>query len=153
MLELKESRGNDLIDSLVDCTDRPSPVTHVERPEGRAVGSDPGAWRDGLRVDDDASLGEDGVDVAQGVHDALKGNASQRPTAKRDVEPLTWKIERFGAMTSEADSIALLIGESSPCLGDVLGARVECEDLRCACGSKPSETPVTAADIEHSLPV
>jgi hypothetical protein len=44
------------------------------------------------------------VDLAQGVHDALEWDASQRPAAEGDVEPLPRNIERFGVVNCEADA-------------------------------------------------
>ncbi len=46
------------------------------------------------------------MDVAQGVHDALDRDASQRPAAEHDVEVLAREIERLGVADGEADPLA-----------------------------------------------
>jgi hypothetical protein len=48
--------------------------------------------RDRLCVDEQTVWGERSVDVAQGVHDALDWDASQRPAAERDVEAFPREI-------------------------------------------------------------
>src|SRR6266540_6405372 len=105
--------------------DRVEPVAHVERAAGDAVGGDRWASRDRLRVDEDRVGGERGVDVVQGVHDALEWNASQGPAAEGDVEALTGHVERFGIVNGEADATTLILRQRRPRGGDVLGVRVE----------------------------
>src|SRR5262249_23652984 len=74
--------------ALIDCVNRLDPLAHVERAERAAVGGDTRVCGDRLSVDEQAARDERGVDVAQGVHDALDRDASQRPTTERDVEAL-----------------------------------------------------------------
>jgi hypothetical protein len=93
------------------------------------------------------------VDIAQGVHDALERDASQRPAAERNVESLAGEVERFGVVDGEADTAALLVGESGACRGNALGIRVEGIDLRRAFGRERGQAASTAADIEDALAV
>jgi hypothetical protein len=48
--------------------------------------------------------------VAQGVHDALERDASQRPAVERDVEALAGNVQRFCVVNGEADLLALPVG-------------------------------------------
>src|SRR5215208_561494 len=94
---------------------------------------------------------ERGVDVVQGVHDALEGDASQGPTAKGDVEPLARYVERFGVVDGEADAATLLARQCRPRGGDVLCVRVEGVHVRCACGGERGQPSFAAADLENAL--
>jgi hypothetical protein len=93
------------------------------------------------------------VDVAQGVHDALERNASQRPAAKREIEVLAWDVELFCAVEGELYSAALPIGKRCAGSRDVLGARVEGVDeggtLRCERG----KAATSAANVDDAFAV
>jgi hypothetical protein len=104
-----------------------------------------------LRVDDHRVADKCGVDVVQGVHDALDWDTSQRPSAESDVKPRTRDIERFGVVDSEADATSLLARQRRLGGGDVLGARIEGVHKRCAVGSERRQSPFAAADFEHAL--
>jgi hypothetical protein len=103
-----QPRGEGDGDLVVDSADRFEPFAHVEPAELDAVGRDMRVCRDWLCVNEHASGDEGCVDVAQGVHDALERHASQRPAAERDVETLPSEIQRFSAVDSEANTLALL---------------------------------------------
>ena len=114
VLQLVESAGDRLRDKLIDFLDRVEPVAHVERAKLAAVRRNRRRSRDGLGVDEDPIGGERGVDVAQGVRDALERNTSQRPTAERDVETLPRHVERLGVVNRETDTATLLARQRSP---------------------------------------
>jgi len=101
--------GDDrLVDALIDCVNRFDPLAHVEHAKLSVVGCDTRVRGDRLGVDQQPVGDEDGVDVAQGVHDALERDASQRPAAERDVESFAREIERLGVMDGESDPASLL---------------------------------------------
>jgi hypothetical protein len=104
----EETGGDGLGDALIDGANRLKPLVHIERSELVAVGGDAGMRPDRLRVNEQAAGDEGGVDVAQGVHDALQRDASQRPAAEPDVEALAREVERLGVVDGEADPLALL---------------------------------------------
>ena len=89
----------------------------------------------------------------QGVHDALNGNASERPAAQRDVEPSTLDIERSGVVDREADQIAQLFGQRGGRRCDPLGIRIERIDVRRPLGRECCQPSLAAADVEHTLAV
>jgi hypothetical protein len=91
------------------------------------------------------------VDVAQGVHDALERNASQRPATEREVEPLARKIECFCVVHGETDAAALLVRERCARGRDVLAARVEGVDGGSPRRCERSEAAAPAADIEDAF--
>jgi hypothetical protein len=76
-----------------------------------------------LGIDEDSVGCERVVDVAQGVHDALEWDASQRPSAQGNVEPLARHVECLGVVDAEADATTLLARQRRPRGRDVLGAR------------------------------
>src|SRR5205823_7984363 len=82
----EEPTVDGLREAPIDGIDGPLPVTHVERPELDPVGLDRRARRHRLRIDDEAAGHERCVKSAQGVHDALELDASQRPAADRQIE-------------------------------------------------------------------
>jgi len=92
VLKVVETRGEGLGDALVDSADRVNPCAHIESAELDFSGGDARMRGDGLRVDEQSVQGESGVDIAQGVHDALERDASQRPAAEREVEPLAREV-------------------------------------------------------------
>jgi hypothetical protein len=151
VLQLEETGSDRLGDALVDRLDRPEPFAHVERAEGDAVRGERWASRDGLRIDEDCVGRERGVDVVQGVHDALEGDASQRPAAECDVEPLARYIECFGVVDGEADTATLFARQCRPRGCDVLCVRVEGVHVRCARGGEHGESSFAAADFENAL--
>jgi hypothetical protein len=66
-----------------------------------------------LGVDENSIGSERDVDVAQGVHDALEWDASQRPAAERDVESPPGHVERIGVVNCETDAATLLARQRS----------------------------------------
>jgi hypothetical protein len=104
-----------------------------------------------LRVDEDGVGGERGVDVVQGVHDALDWDTSQRPAAESEVESFPRDVERFGVVDGEAHAMTLLACQRRPRGCDVLAARVEGIHKRCAVGGECCQSPFAAADFEHAL--
>jgi hypothetical protein len=76
-----EACDDRVVDALIDSEDRLDPLAHVERAKLGAIRSHKGMRGDRLGVDEQTVRDEGGVDVAQGVHDALDRDASQRPAA------------------------------------------------------------------------
>jgi hypothetical protein len=60
------------------------------------------------------------IDFAQGVHDALGGYASERPSSQRKIEAPPFDVERLGGMYGEADAGAGLVSQRLLCLGDLV---------------------------------
>src|SRR3954453_3971994 len=89
------------------------------------------------------------MDVVQGVHDALQRNASQRPSAERDIEALARTVERFCVMNGEADVTALLARQRRPGASDVLRTRIEGVDRRGMARGERGQTAFATADIKH----
>jgi hypothetical protein len=64
------------------------------------------------------------VEFAQGVHDTLEGDASQRPAAEGDVEPFAGGVKRPDVVDGKADAPCLLARERRARLLNLLGVRV-----------------------------
>jgi hypothetical protein len=93
------------------------------------------------------------VDVAQGVHDALDRNASQRPAAERDVEAFSRQIACLRIMDGKAHSPALPARQGSACRCDALGFGIEGVDRRGTLGGEGRQPTFAATDIEHAFAV
>jgi hypothetical protein len=91
------------------------------------------------------------VDVAQGVHDALDRDASQRPAAERDVETLAREVERLSVVDADADPLALLACQCGACRSHVLGVGIERIDGRGTLGCEARQPTFAAANVEYSL--
>ena len=90
---------------------------------------------------------EDGVDVAQGVHDALDRDASQRPAAERNGEALAREIDCLGGVDGEADPLALLARHFGARRRHVLGVGIERVDRPGTLGGEGRQPTFAAADV------
>jgi hypothetical protein len=150
---LVQTRGDGLGDALIDCTNRLEPLVHIERSQLVAVGSDQGLRTDRLRIDEQAAGDKRGMDVAQGVHDALDRHASQRPAAERDVEALACDVERLRVVDGEPDPLALLPRQCAACRRHAFGVGIERVDPRGTLGGEGRQPTFAAADVEHARTV
>jgi hypothetical protein len=91
------------------------------------------------------------VDVAQGVHDALNGYASQRPAAKRNVESLARDLQCFCVVDAKADAASLLSGQRGISREDVLATRVEGIDGGAARRRERRQSTFAAADVNDAF--
>jgi hypothetical protein len=89
------------------------------------------------------------VKQTQGVHDALRLDASQRPSAEGDVEPLTWHLERFRAVHREAHALPLLVSQRPLRFSDRFGVRVKREHKPCPRRSQSRQAAFTATDVDY----
>jgi len=89
------------------------------------------------------------VKQTQGVHDALRLDASQRPSTERDVEPLTRHLERFRAVHREAHALPLLVSQRPLRFSDRFGVRVKREHKPCPPRSQSRQAAFTATDVEY----
>ena len=85
----------------------------------------------------------------QSVHDALRLDASQRPSAERDIESLAWHLECFRAVHREAHPRPLLVSEQPLGFGDAFGIRVESEDKPRPRSRQLRQPALAATDIEY----
>jgi len=92
------------------------------------------------------------MDVAQGVHDALNGNASQRPAAEREVESLAPGVECLRRVRAESNSTLLLHCQCGLSRKQVLLTRVEGVDRRVSRCGKGCQTAIATADVKNALP-
>lgn len=129
-----------LVDRLphqaIDRGDRLRPLGHVERADHADPGLERRMRRDRLCVDDEASWDQRAMDLARGVYDALRLDASQRPAAQREVEATPLHVERVRVVDAEGDALAQLARKRR------LGLE------RAGCG-EPRQAPFTAADLQH----
>jgi hypothetical protein len=89
------------------------------------------------------------VKQTQGVHDALRFDASQRPSAERDVESLTWHLERFRAVYREAHALALVVSQRPLRFSDRFRVRVEREHEPCLRRGQSRQAAFTATDVDY----
>jgi hypothetical protein len=90
------------------------------------------------------------VKQTQGVHDALRLDASQRPPAERDVEPLAWNLESFRPVHREAHALPLLVSQRPLRFTDGFGVRVKGEHKPGLRRSQSRQAAFTATDIEYA---
>jgi hypothetical protein len=147
MPELEQSGRNRLFDLGVDCSHDLEPLIVLELADRFFFEShrQPQAHR--LRVHEHAVWDERGVKPSQSVDHALRLEASERPTAQRDVEALALDVERLGAVYAEAN--ILDIGRRARDF-NALGIRVERVDACSAFGCEKRQPTFTASDIEDS---
>src|ERR1700736_2970749 len=93
------------------------------------------------------------MDSLQDVHDALKGQSSQRVREKTDVESGPRLVELEGATDLEADTLGRSHWQHVPGFGDRLSARIDRKDRACSRGIAESEPAVAAADLENTRAV
>jgi hypothetical protein len=93
------------------------------------------------------------MDSLQDVHDALKGQSSQRVREKSDVEAGLRLGELEGATDLEADTLGRSHWQHVPGFGDRLSARIDRKDRACTRGIAESEPAVAAADLENTRAV
>ena len=90
------------------------------------------------------------MDVAQGVHDALTFDSSQRPGEEREVEAAPRGVDLSRADGSEGDAIREAGWQSRAGSGDLVGIGIDCEN---ACGRvrvTKGQPAVTAPKLEHT---
>jgi hypothetical protein len=90
------------------------------------------------------------VKQTQGVHDALRLDASQRPPAERDVEPLAWNLESFRPVHREAHALPLLVSQRPLRFTDGFGVRVKGEHKPGLRRGQSRQAAFTATDIEYA---
>jgi hypothetical protein len=106
-----------------------------------------------LRIEEQAIVGEGRVRQTQGMHDALRLDASQRPSAEGDVEPLAWHLERFRAVHREAHALPLLVSQRPLRFSDRFGVRVKREHKPCPRRGQSGQAAFTGTDIEYPATV
>ncbi|HEY3462224.1 MAG TPA: hypothetical protein VGK62_02075 [Gaiellaceae bacterium] len=141
------------IEALIHGSDRLDPSAHVEFAVWPVASADQGRRSDRLRVEEKTVGDEGGVEQTQGVHDALRLDASQRPSAERDVERLAWHLERFRAVHGEAHPSPLLISQRPLRFADAFSVRVESEYKPCPRRRQSCQPTLTATDIEYPATV
>jgi hypothetical protein len=100
---------------------------------------------------DDLAIGRQRVmQCAQDVDHALNWNASQRPAAQGDVEPLSPNVQGSGIMHGEFDAPCLLSRERRVRPRDALFIRVECIDVLRNVGCEGRESTFPTADVDHT---
>jgi hypothetical protein len=93
------------------------------------------------------------MDVAQGVHDALTFDSSQRPGEEREVEAPPRGVDLSRADGSEADAICEAGWQSRAGSGDLVGIGIHGEN---ACGGvrvAKGQPAVPAPKLEHTKAV
>src|SRR5207244_5766756 len=90
---------------------------------------------------------ESGVKPSQSVDHALRLEASERPTAQRDVEALALDVERLGAVYAEADTVGV---DVSPRDLHAFGVRVKRVDPSCVGRRESGQPPLAAAHVQDS---
>jgi hypothetical protein len=88
------------------------------------------------------------VDVMQSVHDALDGNASQRPAAERDVKATLRPLQLLGSVHPEYDPP--VAGALSRFL-DGVGVGVERVDVRRMPRGELRQPALPATDVDDAL--
>jgi len=151
--QLVEASGKGLVDALIDCVDRLDPLAHVERAELAVVGGHTRVRRDRLRINKQTVWGERSVDVAQGVHDALDRDASQRPAAERDVEAFSREIACLRVVDGEAHSPPLFARQRGTCRCDAFSFGIEGVDRRGTRSDEFRQPTFAATDVEDTLAV
>lgn len=101
----EQARADRLLEQRVHPVGERSELALVESAEDAAGVDDGGVPKHGLRVEDDTAGNQASMDSLQGVHDAFKGQSSQRVRKESDVEAGQRLIEFEGAYDLEADTL------------------------------------------------
>jgi hypothetical protein len=149
----EEPVGQCDLEASVHGRDRLDPGAHVEFAVWPVGSADQRRSPDRLRVEEHAIVGEGGVKQTQDVHDALRLDASQRPSTEGDVEPLAWHLERFRSVHGEAHAFPLLLGQRPLRFADGFGLRVESEDKACPRCRQSRQSAFAATDVEYPAAV
>jgi hypothetical protein len=97
------------------------------------------------------SGGAAGVDhPAQGVHDVLGRDASERPGEDDEIEGVGRDLERGCRGDAKLDAVASSGGNSAT-PGGCVPRRVECDDGRCLGCDAARQATFAAAHLEHAL--
>src|SRR5215211_2326668 len=91
------------------------------------------------------------MNFAQSVHDALDRDASQRPAAEREVEPLARHVQRLRIVDGEAHALLVLRRDRGARCADRIAAGIECVHRRRVAGGETSEPASAAADFDDPL--
>jgi hypothetical protein len=106
--------------------------------------------RDGMQVEHRPAGDQKLMDVAQGVHDALTFDSSQRPGEEREVEAPPRDVDLSRADGGEGDAIREVEWQSRAGSRDLVGIGVDgeggCGRVRVAKG----QPAVTAPELEHT---
>lgn len=149
--DLEEALPDRVFHRRIDGRNGAHPLEHVKRPDHFTFDCNPRLRTDRLCIHHQAALGERRVDVAQSVHDALDGYASQRPAAEGDVEPFARDCEYFGRMAAEPDPGALLGRQRCLSRTQILLTRVEGIDGRASRRCEAGQAAVATADIKNTF--
>lgn len=101
----EQARADRLFEQRVHPVGERSELALVESAEDAAGVDDGGVPKHGLQVEDDTAGNQASMDSLQGVHDAFKGQSSQRVRKESDVEAGQRLIEFEGAYDLEADTL------------------------------------------------
>jgi hypothetical protein len=93
------------------------------------------------------------MDVAQGVHDALTFDSSQRPGEEREVEASPGRVDLGGADGSKGDAIREVQWQSRAGSGDLVGIGIDGENARGRVRVTKGQPAVTAPKLEHTQAV
>jgi hypothetical protein len=88
--------------------------------------------------------------VAQGVHDALTFDASQRPGEERQVEGGRRYVDLRSPGDREGNAVGELGGQGRPSRGDLFRVRIDGEDGRGRRRVAEGQSAVAAAELEHA---
>ena len=106
--------------------------------------------RDGMQVEHRPAGDQKLMDVAQGVHDALTFDSSQRPGKEREVETPPRDVDLSRTHGSEGDAIREVEWQSRAGSSDLVGIGIDSEN---ACGRvrvTKGQPAVTAPKLEHA---
>jgi hypothetical protein len=93
------------------------------------------------------------MDVAQGVHDALTFDSSQRPGKEREVETPPRDVDLSRTHGSEGDAIREVEWQSRAGSGDLVGIGIDGENACRRFRVTKGQPAVTTPKLEHTEPV
>jgi len=106
--------------------------------------------RHGMQVEHRPAGDEKLMDVAQGVHDALTFDSSQRPGEEREVEAPPRYVDLSRADSSEGDAIREVEWQSRAGSGDLVGIGIDGENACRRVRVTKGQPAVTAPKLEHT---
>jgi hypothetical protein len=106
-----------------------------------------------VQVDHRSARDEKLVDVAQGVHDALTFDSSQRRGEQGQVEARPWGVGLGRPDNREGHALGEPRGQSDASIRDPIGIRVDAENGRSGVRVAEGQSPVAAAELQHAKAV